>query len=161
MRRRRLIAALSQRPAGVIGLTVPGMPIGSPGMDGPAYGNRRDRYDVVLLHEDGRRTVFATHRRPGRLMMKRMATLATALLLAAAALANETDGEVRKIDKAQARITLKHGEIKNLDMPPMTMVFRVKDAKLLDAVAVGDKVRFAAEKSTDGNFVVTQIVKAP
>jgi hypothetical protein len=52
---------LAQRPAGVVGLTVPGMPIGSPGMDGPAYGNRRDRYDVVLLHKDGRRTVFATH----------------------------------------------------------------------------------------------------
>jgi hypothetical protein len=52
---------LAQRSEGVIGLAVPGMPIGSPGMDGPAYGNRRDRYDVVLLRKDGRRSVFATY----------------------------------------------------------------------------------------------------
>jgi Cu(I)/Ag(I) efflux system periplasmic protein CusF len=69
-----------------------------------------------------------------------------------------TDGEVRKIDKAQSKITLKHGEIKKLDMPPMTMVFRIKDAKLLDAVAVGDKVDFAAEQ-IDGQYVVTAIRK--
>jgi Cu/Ag efflux protein CusF len=70
------------------------------------------------------------------------------------------DGEVRKIDKAQAKITLRHGEIKNLDMPPMTMVFRVRNAALLDAVAVGDKVKFSATK-IDGDYVVTEIKKAP
>ena len=86
---------------------------------------------------------------------------AFALALASqVALAQDTEAEVRKIDKAQSKITLKHGEIKNLDMPPMTMVFRIKDARLLDAVSVGDKVKFAAEK-IDGNFVVTQLIKAP
>jgi Cu/Ag efflux protein CusF len=80
---------------------------------------------------------------------------------ASAALAGPmADGEVRKIDKGQAKITLKHGEIKKLDMPPMTMVFRIKDAKLLDTLAVGDKVKFAAEQR-DGQYVVTEIVKAP
>jgi Cu(I)/Ag(I) efflux system periplasmic protein CusF len=74
--------------------------------------------------------------------------------------AQDTDGEVRRIDKAQSKITLKHGEIKNLDMPPMTMVFRLKDPKLLGSVAVGDKVKFAAEK-IDGDYVVTQIVRTP
>jgi len=74
--------------------------------------------------------------------------------------AEMADGEVRRVDKGAAKITLKHAEIKNLDMPPMTMVFRIKDAKLLEAVAVGDKVKFSAEK-IDGNYVVTQIVKAP
>jgi Cu/Ag efflux protein CusF len=94
--------------------------------------------------------------------MKRPTALFLSLVLTAVtAAAQDTDGEVRKIDKAQAKITLKHGEIKNLEMPPMTMVFRVKDAKLLDAVAVGDKVKFAAEKDSAGNYVVTQIVKAP
>jgi Cu(I)/Ag(I) efflux system periplasmic protein CusF len=92
--------------------------------------------------------------------MKRIALFAAALLVGASALANDADGEVRKIDKAQSKITLKHGEIKNLDMPPMTMVFRVKDAKMLESVAVGDKVKFAAEK-VDGNYVVTQMTKAP
>jgi Cu(I)/Ag(I) efflux system periplasmic protein CusF len=77
----------------------------------------------------------------------------------AAASAN-ADGEVRRIDKAQGRVTLRHGEIKSLDMPPMTMVFRVRDAKLLDGLAVGDKVRFDAVQA-DGQYVVTTIIKAP
>ncbi|MDP2818571.1 MAG: copper-binding protein [Polaromonas sp.] len=72
------------------------------------------------------------------------------------ATATATDGEVRKIDKENQKITLKHGDIKNLDMPGMTMVFKVKDAALLDKVQVGSKVRFKAEKS-DGAIVVTSM----
>ena len=68
------------------------------------------------------------------------------------------DGEVRKIDKEQGKITLKHGEIKNLDMPPMTMVFRVKEAALLDQVKEGDKIRFTADR-VGGQFTVTSIEK--
>ncbi len=67
-----------------------------------------------------------------------------------------TDGEVRKVDKDAGKITLKHGPISNLEMPGMTMVFRVKDAAMLDQVKAGDKVRFAAEK-VGGQFTVTQI----
>jgi Cu/Ag efflux protein CusF len=84
-----------------------------------------------------------------------------ALAAAGLAFAQDAEGEVRKIDKAQAKITLRHGEIKHLEMPPMTMVFRAKDVKMLETVAVGDKVKFAAEKDGSGNYVVTQIVKAP
>lgn len=51
---------LAERPS-AIGLAVPGMPIGSPGMDGPVYGGRRDRYDVLLLRNDGSTAVFASH----------------------------------------------------------------------------------------------------
>jgi Cu/Ag efflux protein CusF len=57
-----------------------------------------------------------------------------------------TDGEVRKVEKDTGKITIRHGAILNLDMPPMTMVFRVSDPTLLDSVQVGDQVRFAAEK---------------
>jgi Cu/Ag efflux protein CusF len=57
-----------------------------------------------------------------------------------------SDGEVRKIDKEQGKLTLRHGPISNLEMPGMTMVFRVADPKMLDAVKEGDKVKFAAEK---------------
>lgn len=46
-----------------LGLSVPGMPIGSPGMDGPAYGNRRDPYDVLLVQRDGSTRVFASYHR--------------------------------------------------------------------------------------------------
>ena len=54
---RRLLA---ERPRAV-GLAVPGMPIGSPGMDGPEYGGQRDRYDVRLLLPDGSTQVFSRH----------------------------------------------------------------------------------------------------
>ena len=67
-----------------------------------------------------------------------------------------SDAEVRKVDKDNQRITLKHGEIKNLDMPPMSMVFAVKDPALLGKVKVGDKVRFTADK-IDGTYTVTAI----
>lgn len=75
---------------------------------------------------------------------------------AAASAADMTEGEIRKIDKDAKKLTIKHGEIKNLDMPPMTMVFQVKDAGVLDTVKVGDKVRFIVQKSDTG-FVVTDI----
>lgn len=68
-----------------------------------------------------------------------------------------TDGEVRRIDKPNGKVTLKHGEIRNLDMPPMTMVFQVKDAAMLDTVKVGDKVRFHVEKQGSA-FVVTELI---
>ena len=71
----------------------------------------------------------------------------------------QASGEVTKIDKPNSRITLRHGEIKNLDMPPMAMSFRVRDGKLLDAVAVGDRVRFTAEK-IDGAYVLTTLNKS-
>lgn len=67
-----------------------------------------------------------------------------------------SEGEVRKIDKEAGKITLKHGELKNLQMPPMTMVFRVKDPSMLEQVKVGDKVNFVAEK-VGGQFTVARI----
>lgn len=54
------------------------------------------------------------------------------------------DGEVRKVDRDAKKITLKHGEVKNLDMPPMTMVFAVKDEAILGAVKAGHRVQFKA-----------------
>jgi hypothetical protein len=53
---------LRERPANAAGLAVPGMPVGSPGMDGPAYGVRKDAYDVLLVAKDGSHRVFASHR---------------------------------------------------------------------------------------------------
>lgn len=67
-----------------------------------------------------------------------------------------TEGEVRKVDKDSGKLTIKHGEIRNLEMPPMTMVFRVKDLAMLEQVKPGDKVRFEAQK-VDGLLTVTRI----
>ena len=88
-----------------------------------------------------------------------LSSLALTLPATAAEPATGADGEVRRIDRAQARVTLRHGEIRALDMPPMTMVFRVRDPKLLDGLAVGDKVRFEAV-AADGSYIVTAIAKA-
>ena len=74
--------------------------------------------------------------------------------------ASMTDGEVRRVDRDTGRITIRHGEIKNLDMPPMTMVFRVKDPALLDKAKEGDRVRFSVDR-IDGAFTVTAIEAAP
>ncbi|MFC4161384.1 copper-binding protein [Chitinimonas lacunae] len=88
----------------------------------------------------------------------------TALLtLAVAALANpapQSEGEVRKVDREQNKITIRHGEIANLGMPPMTMVFRVKDPALLGTLKAGDKIRFQAEKLEQG-YTVTAIEPQP
>jgi Cu(I)/Ag(I) efflux system periplasmic protein CusF len=66
-------------------------------------------------------------------------------------------GEIRKVDKESKKLTIKHGEIKSLDMPPMTMVFQVKEASMLDMVKPGDKIQFRAIKE-GGNYVVTDII---
>lgn len=79
---------------------------------------------------------------------------------AAASAADMTDGEVRKVDKDQKKLTIKHGEIKSLDMPPMTMVFQVKDNAMLDKLKPGDKIRFAVEKTATG-YVVTDLRAVP
>ncbi|MEQ1803834.1 MAG: copper-binding protein, partial [Burkholderiaceae bacterium] len=73
--------------------------------------------------------------------------------------ADLTDAEVRKVDKQSGKLTLKHAEIKNLDMPGMTMVFVARDKSALDKLQPGDKVRFRAEK-IDGVFTVTSIEPA-
>ncbi len=85
---------------------------------------------------------------------------ATAVKVAAnAAKADMTEGEVRKIDKEGKRITIKHGEIKNLDMPAMTMVFQASNPAMLDKVKVGDKIRFVAA-NPGGKLTVTAIEPA-
>jgi Cu/Ag efflux protein CusF len=67
-----------------------------------------------------------------------------------------SEGEVRKVDKDAKKLTIRHGPLKNLDMPGMTMVFQVQDPAMLDRVKTGDKIRFNAEKAPSG-FIVTEI----
>ena len=76
-----------------------------------------------------------------------------------AEVAELTEGEIRKVDADNKKITIKHGAIKNLDMPGMTMVFQVKDPAMVDRVKQGDKIRFKAEK-LNGAIVVTDIQPA-
>jgi len=70
-----------------------------------------------------------------------------------------SEGEVLRIDPRVPRITLRHGEIQNLDMPPMTMAFRVREAQMLAPFKAGDKVRFRVEQ-INGGYVVTRLEAA-
>jgi Cu(I)/Ag(I) efflux system protein CusF len=70
-----------------------------------------------------------------------------------------SDGEVKKVDKSAGKVTIKHGPLPNLDMPPMTMVFRVKEPSMLDQLKAGETIQFKAEK-IDGNYTVTEVAPA-
>ena len=77
----------------------------------------------------------------------------------AAAQVELADGEIRKINKNTGKITVKHGEIKSVEMPPMTMVFGVADKAMLEGLKEGDKVKFNV-KQEGSNYTVTEIKKA-
>lgn len=147
---REIRRLLAEKPK-AIGLAVPGMPVGSPGMDGAVYGDRRDAYDVVLVQPDGTGRVYQ-HYAGNTAGFKRTGTTTQALPM--------VEAEVRRVDTAAGKISLKHGEIKNLDMPPMTMVFQVNDPALLGKVKAGDKVRFTAMQ-VNGAYTVMSIEPMP
>jgi hypothetical protein len=58
----REIRRLLDENPDAIGIAVPGMPVGSPGMDGPEYGARRDPYEVLLVHRDGSSRIYASYK---------------------------------------------------------------------------------------------------
>ena len=70
-----------------------------------------------------------------------------------------TEGLIRKIDKENSKVTIKHEEIKSLDMPPMTMVFQVSNQSLLDKIKVGETVKFTVIQQGE-KLVITDIKPA-
>ena len=78
---------------------------------------------------------------------------------AAAAAAEMSDGEIRKVDRGAGRLTIRHGELKNLGMPGMTMAFRAADPAMLEQVQPGDRVRFVADKVA-GVYTVVRLEAA-
>jgi Cu(I)/Ag(I) efflux system protein CusF len=95
--------------------------------------------------------------------MKKFSIALSTALLAATAFAQaalpSVESEVRKVDTDAKKITLRHGDIPNLEMTGMTMVFRMSDPTLLAKVKPGDKVRFTADK-VDGALTVMSMVPA-
>jgi Cu/Ag efflux protein CusF len=139
---------------------VPGMPVGSPGMDGPEYGNRRDPYDVLLVQKDGSSRSYQSYfknvtQSPREGFIKTQHSTG-----AVGAALPWAEAEIRRIDTAAGKISLKHGEIKNLDMPPMSMVFQVPDTSQLTGLKVGDAVRFKADQ-INGAYTVIRIERRP
>jgi len=108
---------------------------------------------TVLAHGPEAKPAQAT---PATQTTQAQATPATQ---AAQAMTEMVAGEVRKVDKDTRKITLRHGEIKQLDMPAMTMVFQVKDPAMLEKIKAGDKVMFKAE-GKGGALTVTEIEPA-
>jgi Cu(I)/Ag(I) efflux system periplasmic protein CusF len=101
-------------------------------------------------------------------MIARLATCLVALFLGLAPLAAGaqgdkaaplSSGEVTKVDREARKVTIKHGPIDNLRMPPMTMVFRVKEAAMLDGLSPGAKIRFRAVEA-EGGYIVTRLQAA-
>jgi Cu/Ag efflux protein CusF len=92
--------------------------------------------------------------------MKRFVFAVIAAFALHSALADDaaalSEGQVHKVDKSAKKITIKHGPLANLDMPPMTMVFQVRDPAMLEQVKAGDKVKFQAEK-IGAAYTVTRI----
>ena len=92
-----------------------------------------------------------------KIILKIALALGMALGLAGGASAQEyTSGEITKIDTAQKKLTIKHGELTNLDMPAMTMVFVVAEDSMIEEVAVGQKIEFTADR-VNGRITVTDI----
>jgi Cu/Ag efflux protein CusF len=97
------------------------------------------------------------------LQSRTLLALAAAFALAGPGLAADSDmvdAEVRKVDRAAGKLTLRHGEIKSLDMPPMTMVFVARDVALLEGLKAGDRIRFRAVNE-GGKVTVTAIRPVP
>lgn len=88
---------------------------------------------------------------------KTVLVAAAAALLTATAFATEyTKGVVQKIDEKSGKVTVKHEELKNLEMPAMTMVFRVSDDQMLQQLEAGDDIEFVAQR-IKGKLTLTEI----
>ncbi len=77
----------------------------------------------------------------------------------AASAAEMAEGEVRRVDPAKGTVLIKHGEIKNLGMGPMTMSFKLQDPKAAGSLKAGDKIKFVAIDK-NGELIVTRLEKA-
>lgn len=84
---------------------------------------------------------------------------APAAVAADGAAATFSEGTVRRVDAAAGKVTIAHGPLDNLGMPPMTMVFEVSGKASLDGIAAGDRIRFIAEQAGDA-FIVTALEPA-
>ena len=97
-------------------------------------------------------------------LVRLLAVLAMLFPLACSAQAHEghlpeTDGVIKKLDLAAGKVTIAHGEIVNLKMPPMTMSFKARDPAMLKPWKEGDKVRFRSAE-VKGTLTVISIEAA-
>lgn len=85
--------------------------------------------------------------------MKSLVGVVMALMSLSLCAAEWTKGEVRRVDIENKKISIRHEEIKSLDMPPMSMVFYVENTGLLKGISPGDQVEFVADQTNTKLFV--------
>ncbi|OWT65573.1 copper-binding protein [Candidimonas nitroreducens] len=68
------------------------------------------------------------------------------------------DGVVRKVDRQAGMVTIQHGELKIVGMPPMTMAYKAKDAAMANRAKEGEKIRFRLE-NVNGTYIITKLEK--
>ena len=95
-----------------------------------------------------------------KLIAAALIALSSTLALAQVPAKDMAEAEVRRVDKDSKKVTLKHGPIKNLDMPGMTMVFQVRDQAVLDKIPASGQIMFRVEQ-LQGAYVVTQVEATP
>ncbi|MCF1464183.1 hypothetical protein GOZ80_22925 [Agrobacterium vitis] len=90
-------------------------------------------------------------------IIKFASTALLAVALSSGAFAAEfTKGTVKKVDAKAKKVTIIHEELKSLEMPAMTMVFRVKDDAMLEKLKEGANIEFVAER-VEGKITVTDV----
>jgi len=72
----------------------------------------------------------------------------------------QVEAEVRRVNTRANTLSVRHGDIPNLDMPPMTMTFQVNDPALLDGLEVGDPILVTVDR-IDGAYTVMSVEAAP
>lgn len=137
---------LEERPD-AIGLSVPAMPRGSPGMDGPVYGGVQDPYDVLLIQRNGSSTLYRSYRAGLSHEGQHPSTSHTA------------EGVLTAIDTAAGTVSISHGTIASIGWPAMTMNFTLADPKAAAAFAPGEKVAFHFTVERGMTATVTHLSK--
>ena len=145
---REIQRLLEERPD-AIGLSVPAMPRGSPGMDGPVYGNVHDPYDVLLVGRDGSAQVYESYR------------VAAAPAAAADGAEHGSEGTVSAVDAAAGTITIAHDAVASASWPAMTMAFKLSSPAAAGDLRAGERVRFRFRIDSGMAATVTQISRAP
>ena len=137
---------LEERPD-AIGLSVPAMPRGSPGMDGPVYGGVEDPYDVLLIQRNGSSTLYRSYRSARSQESPRQSA------------SHSAEGVLTAIDRAAGTVSISHGAVSSLGWPAMTMNFTLADPKLAAGFAPGEKVAFHFTVEGGMNATVTRLSK--
>ena len=143
---REIHRLLGERPD-AIGLSVPAMPRGSPGMDGPVYGGAHDPYDVLLIHRDGTALLYQSYRDG--------ATGTTQAQLTH----HNAQGTIESIDREAGTVTIAHGPVASMSWPAMTMSFKLADADHVRDLSPGQRVEFQFAVEGGMNATVTHLAK--